>query len=155
MDYVPILIRDASCFHLMQCKKMHLCYNIFMAFRQIIGSFEDIGKDIIRETARIPSDIAGIAPKRPDKPQEKPAPPQNPRAALEYFAGSSRRKPSEPDVFEKQNQEEEQRKQRVALQQKFTEISQLKKISTKRGRGDRFGIHAKQTAVEKRATGQD
>lgn len=126
-----------------------------MPIRQIIGSFEDIGKEIVRETARVPMDIAGITPIKPEKPQKNEPLPRNPRAALEYFAGKNKQKPKEPDVFEKQKTESEQLKNVRAQQKMAMDTSELKKVSTKRGRGDLFGVRAKQTAVERRTTGQD
>lgn len=126
-----------------------------MAIRQIIGSFEDIGKDIVRETARIPADIAGILPKKPEeKPQEKHNPPKNPRAALEYFASLTKPGEQKPTVFDQKKREEQERTEAFQFK-KQQERAVLKRIKGVRSRGDLFGVKSKQTAVETRTTGQD
>ena len=164
-----------------------------MPIRQIIGSFEDIGKDIIRETVNVPKDIAGKALESmgtssgkksqtpPPKPTEKNAAEllglgsskqKTPvdkvvesadpnikqsiaRAALEYLAGADRPKQQPQDIFEKQKKEDQQKKDAQDEQKIAAQAAELPKVSTKRGRGDLFGINAKKTAMENRSIRQD
>lgn len=125
-----------------------------MAVKQIIGSFEDIGERVVRETAKIPLDIAGMSPKRQEKQPEQHQPPKNPRAALEYFANLTRAKEQKPTVFDRKKREEME-KTETANVKKQQERMVLKPVKAIRSRGDLFGVKSKQTAVETRTTGQD
>lgn len=152
--------------------------------RQIIGSFEDIGKDIVRETVKMPGDIAGMALESlgssttPGKRQQsssagkpenkktdsvweqihgqsdKRAKERMAREALKYLASGKNKKPKEPTIWERIQMEAEQRKNQVS-QQKTAASSQLTSPKGKRKRGDLYGAHAKQAATEKKASRQD
>lgn len=150
---------------------------------QVIGSFEDIGKDIVQEVAKVPKDIAGKAleslgtnsGKRQGQQGSTAAPSyttkEGPldqldktkdyhvkqtiaRAALEQLAG---RKPKqkEPSVWEKLQMEAEQKKKAATQQQSYAAASLLPQTAAKRPRGDLFGTKAKQTSAERKAVRQD
>jgi hypothetical protein len=142
----------------------------------IIGSFEDIGKNIVSETAKIPKDIAGKALEslgatsntqsnnpQPQKSQEQAQRPKdswddigsqkNPsvkkiiaREALSALA--ARRKPQEPGVYEQNQKEREEKK---IEQQKATaqaSASALPVFRGKRPAGDLYGLKAKRQSSE-------
>ena len=141
--------------------------------KQIIGSFEDIGKDIVREAASVPKDIAGKALESlgsssgqkvqgqtginsgnpedsrnlqkgpweqfdalPDKDVKK----KMARNALQALLARLASKPKEPTVWEKMQQEVEQKKQMQQQQQVQVNASQLFKTASKRPRGDLYGV---------------
>ena len=136
--------------------------------KQIIGSFEDIGKDIIREAASVPKDIAGKALESlgtssgqktqkpvtngpweqfdalPDKDIKK----KMARNALQALLARLASKPKEPTVWEKIQQETEQKKQLQQQQQVQANASQLFKTASKRPRGDLYGVGAKKLGSE-------
>lgn len=150
--------------------------------RQIIGSFEDIGKDIVQEIAKVPKDVAGKALEslgtggtKPgqqastanisdtskegplaqlDEMKDKRAKQAIARAALVQFAGGKPQK-KEPSVWEKIQMEAEQKKQLATQQQSQAVNSQLPQAAAKRPRGDLFGTKAKQTSAERKAVRQD
>lgn len=150
---------------------------------QIIGSFEDIGKDIVREAIKVPKDIAGKALESlgtssgktqgqqtpqtgtADKPKEGPLAELDQtkdkhiketiaRSALEQLAGG-KPKQKEPSVWEKLQMEVEQKKQAATQQQSQAAASLLPQSAAKRPRGDLFGTKAKQTSAERKAVRQD
>ncbi|MEK7119901.1 MAG: hypothetical protein AAB457_04005 [Patescibacteria group bacterium] len=136
--------------------------------KQIIGSFEDIGKDIIREAASVPKDIAGKALESlgtssgqktqkpvtngpweqfdalPDKDIKK----KMARNALQALLARLASKPKEPTVWEKIQQETEQKKQLQQQQQVQANASQLTKTASKRPRGDLYGVGVKKLGSE-------
>lgn len=150
--------------------------------RQIIGSFEDIGKDIVGEVAKVPKDVAGKALEslgtggtKPgqqtstanisdtskegpvaqlDEMKDTRAKQAIARAALIQFAGE-KPKTKEPSVWEKIQKETEQNKQRATQQQSQAVKSQLPQVAARRPRGDLFGTKAKQTSAERKAVRQD
>lgn len=152
--------------------------------RQIIGSFEDIGKDIVREVASVPKDVVGKALESlgtsagQKKVQqtvlpsgENKAPSNSPldtidkagttrekklvaRSALEYLASAQKSQGKEPSAWEKQ-QEEDKKKKEMFEQQKQSERAALKPVATKKSKGDLYGTQAKKTAVENKNTRQD
>ncbi len=112
--------------------------------KQIIGSFEDLGKDIIRETAKLPTEIllGSSKPKQQVKPVDAAKPtgkPLPPREWLNQFAAKS--KPKEPTVqerLEKEKREKEEKEQKLAVG--ASKMAPIKEVSTKRKRGDLLGI---------------
>lgn len=144
--------------------------------KQIIGSFEDIGKDIVREAASVPKDIVGKALESlgsssgqktqkpvnsgltrnlengpweqfdalPDKDVKKKMARNALQALLARLAG----KPKERTVWEKMQQEVEQKKQMQQQQQAQVNASQLFKTASKRPRGDLYGMKAKKAGSE-------
>lgn len=146
--------------------------------KQIIGSFEDIGKDVVREVAKVPKDIAGKAleslgtssgqkqlkqtistptnesSKKNEGPWEqfdaltdKEVKKKVARKALEALLARSAGQ-KEPSVWERIQMEVEQKKQLVQQQQTQTAAQQLPKTSSKRPRGDLYGIGAKKLGSE-------
>lgn len=138
--------------------------------QQIGESFEQIGKDIARETVQAPKDIVGKAleslgsgssgkkiagqktvttptlqssEKQSD--EEKEAKQSIAHAALEELAGG--KKSQEPSDYEKKLQEEEQKRQEKEQQKKAASMT-LQPQSTKRKRGDLYGLKAKKSSTE-------
>lgn len=148
---------------------------------QIGESFEQIGKDVARETVQAPKDLVGTAleslgvssgSKKPkasasanQQPGEEAAPgvaPAGPsdevkraiaRAALEELSGKSR--PKELSVWEKLQKEEEQKKEMEKKQKAQASKQALPQGTSKRPRGDLYGKKAKQTNMENKAKRQD
>lgn len=140
--------------------------------KQIIGSFEDIGKDIVRETGKVPTEIIGKAleslgtssqkgQKGNPTPQgkvEEPKQPEKtlpPRQWLAELAGNAK-KQNEPTVQErlekeKQDKNEKETKQ-AAVAQKMAPLPQM---SQKAKPGNLYGIKQKQTATENKNVRQD
>ncbi|MEK7060870.1 MAG: hypothetical protein AAB937_01400 [Patescibacteria group bacterium] len=129
---------------------------------QIGESFEQIGKDVVRETLNAPKDIVGKAleslgsgqtskKKSASQPIEKPkeeadeAKQSIARAALEELAGGTKSK--EPSDYQKKLQEEEQKRKEKEQQKKEASMT-LQHQSTKRKRGDLFGLKAKKSSTE-------
>jgi len=141
--------------------------------KQIIGSFEDIGKDIVGEAAKVPTDISGKAleslgtssqkpqsPQSPQSPQvpQEPRPEQKslpPREWLAELAGKNKKLP-EPTVVERlekekqEKNEKEQKQAAVALK-----MAPLPVMSQKAKPGNLYGIKQKRTATENKNTRQD
>ncbi|MBI5620240.1 hypothetical protein HY949_00500 [Candidatus Gottesmanbacteria bacterium] len=69
------------------------------------------------------------------------------RAALAQLAGGTQRQ-KEPTVWEKQVQEAEQKKELAKQQQKQAASQQLTPVSSKRKRGDLYGMKAKKNTTE-------
>lgn len=131
--------------------------------QQIIGSFEDIGKDVIKQTVQVPKDIVGkaleslgtsttqthsqklVKPVKGEKQEEK-VQKATARAALEQLAGKPKQK--EPSVWEKIQMEVEQRKQQQQQQAQQQASQQLPKGKGKRPRGDLYGLKAKKASAE-------
>ena len=148
--------------------------------KQIIGSFEDIGKGVVSEAVKIPVDIAGKAleslgassgqkqqgqptgnsgnseesrnlQKGPwetfDEIPDRDVKKKMARNALQALLARLAQKPKEPSVWERIQQEAEQKKQ-VAQQQQQAAVSQLPQASSKRPRGDLYGVTAKKLGSE-------
>lgn len=146
--------------------------------KQVIGSFEDIGKDVVREVASLPKDIAGkalesLSTSSNSKGQQKST----------QLVGSNDARPKSPDAFDKfdtgeknqirqaiarsalealterpksptssvyeQNQKEIEQKKQLQKQQQFQNAKMvLPKVTGKRARGDLYGIAAKKQGSE-------
>lgn len=148
---------------------------ILGAFTDELG---DLGKNIIREAVAVPKDIAGKAMesfgvssgKKPQqqtnsgntkdsrnlepKPldqlkatQDQQAKQAIARAALAQLAGGGQ-KQKEPTVWEKAQQEAEQKKELSKQQQKQATSQQLSPVQSKRKRGDLYGMKAKKNTME-------
>ena len=151
---------------------------------QIGESFEQIGKDVARETVQAPKDITGKAleslgmsssTKNPKKQQNNPmqipgqeAVPQTPaeaqseemkravaHAALEEISGKNKSQQKEPGVWEKLQKEEEEKKEREKQQKELAAKQALPQGTSKRPRGDLYGVKAKKTNVENKGKRQD
>ncbi len=145
-------------------------------FGQIGESFEQIGKDVVRETVQAPKDIVGKAmeslgagggKKSQKSTQAKPtaAMPEPgsqaeadaqaameikkavARAALQELAGGGQ-KQKEPTVWEKLKQEEEQKKEMKKKQAEANKKASLPQVTSKRKRGDLYGMKAKKSSTE-------
>ncbi len=135
----------------------------------MIGAFTDelgdLGKQIVRETVKVPKDIAGKALESlgtsggqkqkqqtvatADAPKKEPGEPQIKasiaRAALAEIAGI-KPKQKEPTVWEKIQAEAEQKKELGKQQQ--TAAQALPAVKSKRPRGDLYGMKAKKAGSE-------
>jgi len=151
---------------------------------QIISELGSIAKDVGKQTAQIPKDIAGKAleslgasgtknPKGKTVVSNAPASGDKPataweqidaesdravkrhiaRAALEELTKGSLRK-KEPSIWERLQQENEQKKE-MQKQQVAAAAQSLPIATSKRPRGDLYGTKAKQTATENRNVRQD
>lgn len=150
---------------------------------QIGESFETIGKDITRETIQAPKDMVGAAlesvglssgkknPKKqttsakaapPEVRQVSPAVTENDeavkravaRAALEELSG---RKPQqkEPTIWEKMQKEEEEKKELEKKKKAEAAKQTIAQPSSRKARGDLYGIKAKKAAAEIKGKRQD
>ena len=150
----------------------------------IIGSFEDIGKDVVREATKAPTDIAGKvlesltggssvkgqkqqnsnggesqvkqsdgalgAMEQTDDKNVKKA---IARAALEQLAGHTEQKPA--SVFEEKKKEEQQKKQADQEEAKKAAFAEMPKMSSKKRRGDLYGIKGKSSTEMSKNVRQD
>lgn len=144
--------------------------------KQIIGSFEDIGKDIVREAASVPKDVAGKALESlgssSGQKTQKPVQTKTPgisetgpweqfdalpdkdvkkkmaRNALQAFLARLVHTPKEPTVWEKAQQETEQKKHTQQIQQQEQAAQELPKMQGKPRRGNLYGIGAKKLGSE-------
>ena len=141
--------------------------------KQIIGSFEDIGKDIVREVTNVPNDIAGKALeslgtasnkqqgqqsttsqtaepqgalKELDSTKDNKVKEAIARAALEQFAGKAKSK--EPSVWERQQQEDKEKKDVAARQAAARKLAAPVATPSKRPKGDLYGMKAKRASAE-------
>lgn len=121
--------------------------------KQIIGSFEDIGKDVVREAGKVPGDVVGKALEslgtssqkgqkgnplpsgKPDtaKQPEKPVPA---RQWLEELAGTAK-KQKEPTVQERQEKDKQEKNEKEKKQMaKAAQMAPIQEVSTKPRRGN-------------------
>ncbi len=139
--------------------------------KQIIGSFEDIGKDIARETGKVPADVVGkaleslgttsqksqkssTAPthQTPDAQEKKPV---VPRQWLEELAGTNK-KQKEPTVEERLAKEDQEKLEKEKKQAaKAVQMAPIQTGGSKPKRGNLYGIRQKRTAVENKNVRQD
>jgi len=143
--------------------------------KQIIGSFEDLGKEIVKETVKAPVDIVGAMIEggntgksggKNSKPTQKPkvlnpdkdsslgqletsndtaVKKQIARAALEQLSQKTRK---EPTIWD-EKQKEETEKEKVEKERKELESKQLPNMSQKQKRGNLYGVKQKQSPTEK------
>jgi|SRR3989344_4644871 len=131
---------------------------------QITEEFEQLGKQVVKEVVKAPKDIGEKALESlgtsSGKQQGKSAKVDETikkataRAALEELAGN-KPKPKELSVREKTEAEEKQKKELVAQQQKQAQQNQLQQTTSKRKRGDLFGVQAKRSSAERKNVRQD
>ena len=144
--------------------------------KHIIGSFGDIGGEIIKETVNVPKDIAGKAleslgtttsqQKKGNQKQTKATSGKSfqtldevskkpgdeakkaiARAALQELVGTGKPE-KKPIVWEQKQKEEEQKKKLEEEEKKKREKQALPKITTKQKPGDLYGILAKREGSE-------
>lgn len=151
---------------------------------QIGESFETIAQDVAAEVKQAPKDMVGAAlesvglstggKKKTAQQQqqgtgEPGTEPQSApsggelssevkraiaRAALEELSGKKPHQ-KEQSVWEKLQQEENQKKEQKKLQKAQAAKASLPQVSSKRKRGDLYGMKAKKTAAENRNVRQD
>jgi len=151
----------------------------------MIGSFEDIGKDVVRQTVQAPVDIAGKVlesltggssikgQKQPHlatggesqskKPDGALGAMENTkdvnvkkaiaRAALEQLAGHPEQK--QPSIFEEKQKEADEKRKAELLQEKKAAFEQMPKMSSKKRRGDLYGIKGKSSTEMSKNVRQD
>ena len=152
--------------------------------KQIIGSFEDIGKDIARETVNVPKDIAGkiieslgggSSGKKQKTTQTVPIVGEGQkqdgplgtfnatkdeqtkrviaRAALEQLAG--KHQTEAPDSIHEQQQKEEVMKKEQQKQVAKVQSMELPRMTSKKRRGDLYGVKGKQSTELSKNVRQD
>lgn len=151
---------------------------------QITEEFEQIGKQVVTEVAKVPKDVAGKAleslgassgkksgttatqntqtgttgEKTPlqqlNDAKEQQTKKAIARSALEQIAGV-KPKQKEPSVWEKIQMEAEQKKELASKQAKQAQAQSLPQATSKRKRGDLYGTQAKKTSVENKNVRQD
>lgn len=147
------------------------------AIRQVIGSFEDIGKDVVREIAKVSKDIGqtaleslgtSSAKTQSGNTQTTNLPQGDPGSAMEQISSGgtspqakqavARRalqelsglkpKPKEPGVWEKQQKDDREKKELQGLQAQKAAANTLIQPSARRPKGDLYGIKAKRHGSE-------
>jgi len=136
--------------------------------KQIIGSFEDIGKDIVREAAKVPADIVGKAieslgtsstQKTQTSPKvQKPASEEKkvpPREWLAELAWKNKKQP-EPTVQERLEKEQREKREKEAEQGKVAAtMAPISSGSSKPKRGNLYGMKQKTSSEMSKNTRQD
>ena len=146
--------------------------------KQVIDSFEDIGKDIVRETAQVPKDIIGKAIEslgtssqksqnsqttqtsqksegalaQLDQTKGQKAKQAMAREALAQLAGNKQQK--EPTVQERIEREDAAKKEALKKQQ-ATQMAPLTAVSSKPKRGNLYGIKQKASSEMSKNVRQD
>lgn len=153
-------------------------------FGQIGESFETLGQDVARETVQAPKDIVGkaletvgisaggkkkkkqaITSKALETPEEAKSQQELEkhdeeikraiaRRALEELSGV-RPKQKEPTVWERLQKEEEEKKEMEKKKKEAQKNATLPQMSSKRKRGDLYGVKARKTSTENRNVRQD
>ena len=153
--------------------------------KQIFGSFEDIGKDIAREVAHVPKDIAGKALESfgtastnktqsqigSDRPKDSrnlesgafgdmdKITSKHAKALVARAAlqqlAGHNTDKQEPRVWEEHQRELEQKKTMSDQQKTAARFSSLPVVKGKRPRGNLFGISEKQSSEKGKNTRQD
>lgn len=145
--------------------------NIIGAMTEELG---ELGKQIVSEVVQAPKDIVGTALEsvglgggKKQKSQTKPTQPQDEgeqahqldlkkaiaRQALAELASGKKQK--EPGVWERIQKEEEQKKEQKKLQADANKKASLPQTSSKRKRGDLYGMKAKKSSAENKNVRQD
>ena len=152
--------------------------------KQIIGSFEDIGKDIVREAVKVPKDIAGKALEslgtssqkgskgntsvttpsgvkgqegaisKLDQTKDAKSRQAIAREALAQIAGN--RKQREPTVQERLEREKYEKNEKEAKQAAVSQkMAPLAQVSTKAKRGNLYGVKQKTSSEMSKNVRQD
>ena len=151
---------------------------------QIISELGELAKDVGKQTAQVPKDIAGKALEslgtsqktqgNQGTPVQKPAESAGStaldqiateqdlavkrhmaRKALEELTRGSQARQKQPSIWERLQMETEQKEQQQAAATAAAAKSQLPVPAGKRARGDLYGVQAKKTATENRNVRQD
>jgi len=142
----------------------------------ILGSFEDIGKDVVSETAKIPTDIGGKilesltgstgSKGQQNQQQQKQAGALGKieetndqqvkksiaRAALAQLATP---KQQEPTPYEQREKEDREKKEFEKREKEKIAMQELPRMSSKKRRGDMYGIQGKASSEKSRNVRQD
>jgi len=152
----------------------------------MLGSFEDIGRDVAREVVKAPTDIGekvleSLVGGSSTKGQKQVTPSSGEsarkgqkqdgalgameetsdmkvkkaiaRAALEQLAGHTEQKPL--SVFEEKKKEDQEKKNLEQAQAKKAALTEVPKVSTKKRRGDLYGIKGKSSTEMSKNVRQD
>jgi hypothetical protein len=137
--------------------------------RQIIGSFEDIGEQVVKEAVKLPADVAGKAleslgassGKNPKKQTAQKGQSAKGSPALTEFEGTSEesvkkiiarraleelaRPPQkkEPTVWDEKQKEDAEKKRLELERAKIIEKQKLPEVTPKQRRGNLYGIGIK------------
>jgi hypothetical protein len=144
---------------------------------QIIGSFENIGKDVIREATKLPKDIVGSALESLSPATPKGQKQQTVLTGTSEKIGNtndqwdsidkvgdtkikqavarealtallSRKAKKEPSIWDRIQSDEKQKIEREKQQAALTAKSSLPVITGKRPKGDLYGMKAKKNSAE-------
>lgn len=141
----------------------------------ILGSFEDIGKDIVSEAAKVPTEIGGKilesltgttgakgqtqqkqkqdgALGKMEETNDQKVKKSIARSALQQLATP---KQKEPTPYEQQQKEEKEKKEMEKKQQEKVALQELPRMSSKKRRGDLYGIQGKSSSEKSRNVRQD
>ena len=139
---------------------------------QIISELGQIAKDVGKQTAKVPGEIAGKALESLGTSSNKPASTAVAweqigaekdrkvkqalaRKALEELAGGKVTRPREPSIWERLQMEAVQKKNVQQREQAAANASQLPQTGSRRPPGDLYGMKAKKTAAENKNVRQD
>lgn len=139
---------------------------------QIISELGQIVKDVGKQTAKVPGEIAGKALESLGTTSKKPAgtgvaweqigvekdrkvKQALARKALEELASGKVMKPREPSIWERLQMEAEEKKNTQHQQQAAAAASQLPQTGSRRPTGDLYGVKAKKTTAENKNVRQD
>ena len=139
---------------------------------QIISELGQIAKDVGKQTAKVPGEIAGKALESLGTSSKKPAgtavaweqigaekdskvKQALARKALEELAGGKVTRPREPSIWERLQMEAEQKKNVQQREQAAANAPQLPQTGSRRPPGDLYGMKAKKTAAENKNVRQD
>lgn len=112
--------------------------------RQIFDESVELGKNIVRETAKVPGDILMPKKEDPKQPEQKREQPTvSPRQWLEQKA-----KKPEPTIFDRKNREEAEKKEAVKKQAQAAEWQSLPNTGSAPKRGDPRNIAKQQAGTE-------
>lgn len=129
--------------------------------RQIIGSFEDIGKDVLKQTASVPKDVVGKAleslgtsagkqqgkqgQQARQEEEDKKIDKAFARQALESLASP---KPKKPTVQERLEKEEAEKQKQIKEQKEITRKTQLLEPTLHEKRGNLPGMTRQKAGSE-------
>ncbi|MBU1327294.1 hypothetical protein KKB64_03815 [Patescibacteria group bacterium] len=134
---------------------------------QITEELGELGKTVVSEAAKVPSDIAGKALESMGSSSGKKQSQKSSgalgqleatidenvkkaiaRAALEELAGLRKTKPKEPSVWERIQKEEEEKKELALEKAKAAAYQTLPQGGSKQPKGDLYGVKAKRASAE-------
>jgi len=134
-------------------------------FKHVIGSLGDLGGEILKETAKVPGEIVGVAVKSQtgEKSTEK-SPGSNkwpilnakniePRRMLQQFVGSSAEAKKKPTVWDEKQMEIKQQKDMKDKQDQLAQKQALPRMAARRQQGaQKYGLNTKMNPEKQRDT---